>query len=177
MKINGEGLADRKDLLRKCKAKGKTLFDVGTGPMALITSKEFDCQVTSIDYSSAALEEARKEANRAGLKNKIKLDKVDASSLPYQDKSFDIVVCYGVLHHNNPKKREDILRELFRVAKEMIVVSELTQLGFEQLHRSSSFTAVDLDWLEDSLRTLGEVRMYRSRMMNVYLCKRRPELG
>jgi ubiquinone/menaquinone biosynthesis C-methylase UbiE len=177
MKMNSEGLPDREDLLRECRAKNKNLLDVGTGPIALIAAKEFDCQVTNIDYSSAALKEARKEANRAGLKNKIKFDKVDASNLPYQDKSFDIVVCYGALHHNDPKKREDILREIFRVSKETVAVSELTQLGFEHIHGASSFVAVDLDWLENRLCALGEVRMYRSRMMNVYLCKRGPELG
>jgi len=172
MKENSEGLSDRKDLLRRCRAKNKTLLDIGTGPIALIAAKEFNCQVTNIDYSNAALEETRKEADSAGLAGKISYEKVDASSLPYQDRNFDIVVCYGALHHNNPEKRENILRELLRVAKETVAVSELTRLGFEQIHRASGFTAVDLDWLENRLSSLGEVTKYPGRMMNVYLCKK-----
>ena len=53
MKMDSEGLPDREDLLRKCRAKNKTLLDVGTGPIALIAAKEFNCQVTNIVGSTS----------------------------------------------------------------------------------------------------------------------------
>jgi hypothetical protein len=40
----------------------------------------------------------------------------------------------------------------------------------------SDFVAVDLNWLERILNSLGEVERYSSKMMNVYICKKAASL-
>jgi len=172
MKENSKGLADRAEILEKGEVRSKTLLDIGTGPLAMIAARDFDCQVTNIDVSEEALKEAQKEAERAGLAQKIKFEKEDAANLSYQDNTFDVVISYGALHHNPPDKRERLIRETYRVAKEKVIISELTEVGFKQFHYLSDNVPVDLDWLEKELNSLGKVEKYPGKMMNVYVCEK-----
>lgn len=172
MKENSSGLTERVEILEKGEVKNKTLLDIGTGPLAIIAARDFNCQVTNIDVSQEALKEAQKEAEREGLEQKIKFEKEDATNLSYQDNTFDVVISYGALHHNAPNKREKLVRETFRVAKEKVIISELTEVGFKQSHYFSDYVPVDLDWLEKELSSLGKVEKYLGKMMNVYLCKK-----
>jgi ubiquinone/menaquinone biosynthesis C-methylase UbiE len=172
MKQDSEGLPDRAEILQIAKLENKTLLDIGTGPLSIIAARDFNCRVTNIDISAEALREAVLEVKREGLEHKISLEQEDAADLPYPDRAFHTVISYGALHHNFPDVRERIIREAYRVAEKQIIIAELTEAGFNQLHGSSGFIAVDLNWLERILSSLGEVERYSSKMMNVYICKR-----
>jgi len=134
MKEGLSGLTERAEILEKGKVRNKTLLDIGTGPLAIIAARDFNCQVTNIDISEEALKDAQKEAERAGIAQKINFEKEDATNLSYQDNTFNVVISYGALHHNPPDKRERFIREAYRVAKEKVILSELTEIGFKQLH-------------------------------------------
>jgi ubiquinone/menaquinone biosynthesis C-methylase UbiE len=172
MKRDSGGLVDRAEILQIAKVKNKTLLDIGAGPLSIIAARDFNCLVTNIDISSEALREAALDVKREGLESKIKLEQEDAVDLPYPDRSFHTVISYGALHHNLPDVRERIIGEAYRVAERQVIIAELTELGFNQLHGSSSFIAVDLKWLERILASLGKVERYSSKMMNVYICKK-----
>ncbi|MCD6359127.1 MAG: class I SAM-dependent methyltransferase [Dehalococcoidia bacterium] len=172
MKQDCESLPGRADILRMAKLKNKTLLDIGTGPLSIIAARDFNCWVTNIDISAEALRAAAMEVKREGLEHKISLEQEDAADLPYPDRAFHTVISYGALHHNSPNVRERIICEAYRVAEKQIIIAELTETGFNQIHSSSGFVAVDLDWLERILNSLGEVKQYSSKMMNVYTCKR-----
>jgi ubiquinone/menaquinone biosynthesis C-methylase UbiE len=172
MKQDSEGLPDRAEILQTANLENKTLLDIGTGPLSIIAAGDFNCQVTNIDISTEALRGAALEVKREGLEHKISLEQEDAADLPYPDRAFHTVISYGALHHNLPDVRERIIREAYRVAEKQIIIAELTEVGFNQLHASSGFIAVDLNWLERILNSLGEVERYLSKMMNVYICKR-----
>jgi ubiquinone/menaquinone biosynthesis C-methylase UbiE len=177
MKQDSEGLPDRAEILQIAKLKNKTLLDIGTGSLSIIAAKNFNCRVTNIDISAEALREAEMEVKREGLEHKISLEQEDAAHLPYRDWTFHTVISYGALHHNPVDMRERIIREAYRVAEKQIIIAELTKAGFGQLHGSSSFVAVDLNWLESILRSLGEVDRYSSEMMNVYICRKTASLN
>jgi ubiquinone/menaquinone biosynthesis C-methylase UbiE len=173
IKQDSEGFPDRAEILQIAKLENNTLLDIGTGPLSIIAARDFNCRVTNIDISAEALREAAREVKREGLGHKISLEQEDAADLPYSDRAFHTVISYGALHHNLPGVRERIIREAYRVAEKQIIIAELTKAGFVKVHGSSGFTAVDLNWLEGMLNSLGNVERYSSKIMNVYICKKR----
>ena len=172
MKQDSNGLPDRAEILRIAELKNKSLLDIGTGPLSIIAARDFNCRVTNIDISAEALKEAEEEIKREGLERKITIEKEDASNLPYPDSAFHTVISYGALRHNPPGTREKIIREAYRAAEKQLIIAELSEDGFNQLHGFSDFVAVDLSWLERILNSLGKVERYSSEMMSVYICKK-----
>lgn len=96
-------------LLKKYLPKNKILkiLDAGCGPgAALIYLSQFG-EVIGVDISEEALQFAKKRG---------KVKKGDVSALPFEDETFDVVVCLDVLYHKwiNVKKA---LLEMKRVLK------------------------------------------------------------
>ena len=71
-------------------------------------------QVVAMDMTPEMLEEARKEAARAGLDN-ILFEEGDAATLPYNDSSFDMVVTRLAIHHFQEPELQ--IRDMVRVCK------------------------------------------------------------
>ena len=169
MRENLNGLKLRTEVLEKGKVRDKTLLDIGAGPLGIIAARDFNCKVVSIDISREKLREVKKEAAREGVKG-IRFELEDATNLSYKDNKFDVVVGYGVLHHIPLDKREKFVHEAYRVAKEKVIIAEYTAIGFNLAHPGGEYKAVDLDWLEGELRSLGRVEKYTGREMNIYIC-------
>jgi ubiquinone/menaquinone biosynthesis C-methylase UbiE len=90
---------------------GKHVLDVCTGP-GILASAVVDrgAVVTGVDMSSTMLALARKNVPTA------ELQEADAQSLPFEDGSFDAVICgLGVLHVPEPAKA---FAEMLRVLKD-----------------------------------------------------------
>ncbi len=93
---------------------------VGTGKMTDILLK-FNLKVTSGDISEEMMQfidlEFREHPNY--MEEKV----IDASSLPYPDNSFDLLVNIRLIHKVDPSTRIKILEEAHRVAKSYYIVS------------------------------------------------------
>jgi len=92
---------------------GHAVLDVacGTGLVAITVDDRIGpgVSVTGVDINDGMLEVARSKSSR------IKWDKAPAESLPYQDASFDRVLCqFGLTFFEN---REQALREMMRVLR------------------------------------------------------------
>jgi ubiquinone/menaquinone biosynthesis C-methylase UbiE len=74
---------------------GERLLDIasGKGDSALLAARERGCVVTGIDYGEAAVVEAGRAANAAGLGERVAFRVGDAEALPFRDGSFDAVLC------------------------------------------------------------------------------------
>jgi ubiquinone/menaquinone biosynthesis C-methylase UbiE len=168
LKEDAEGLIERAEILRWGNVNNKVLLDVGAGLLAIIAARDFNCTVTNIDVSEDALVDAKRDAENEGLAEQIVFEHGDATSLRYPNGSFDVVICYGTLHHIEPEGRRKCLHELHRVAKDKVIVVEFTPEGFAEFHAFSSYKHVDLNWLELELNSLGEVETYSGTLMNVY---------
>ena len=95
---------------------GKLLeVPVGTGVLTMPVYKDLpEAEITCLDYSAAMMETAQKRAEHAGI-NHITFVQGDVGALPFEDKSFDIVLSLNGFHAFPDK--EAAWRETYRVLK------------------------------------------------------------
>lgn len=101
-----------------------TLLDVGTGLgdipcRASALAREHGLELTTIGLDSAA------ELARASRQSVSFAVCADALRLPFADKSIDVVMCSQVLHHFVDADAATLLREMNRIARVRVVVSDL----------------------------------------------------
>ncbi len=96
-----------------------TVLDVGTGtaliPVVFCLRYEFAGQVVGVDLAEEMLKLARRNIAETGLSERVRVDVVDAKSLPYEDGSFHVVMSNSIVHHI--PEPADVLREMLRVLK------------------------------------------------------------
>ena len=96
--------------------RGKRCLDAGCGGgrgsvlMAQCGARE----VVGIDLSSKNIESSRRRALQKRLVN-LRFEQASLDSIPFDDESFDIVWCNGVLHHT--ERPDQGLQEISRVLK------------------------------------------------------------
>ena len=94
-----------RDILSSC-SRG-SILDVGTGPgWLLLKLHQFSpgLRLTGVDASPSMVAIARKNLARAGLSEVIAVREGEASTMPFADSSFDMVVSTGSIHHwKDPK--------------------------------------------------------------------------
>jgi len=92
-------------------------LDVGTGPGQIpvkILTRLSGLKMIGLDRSPAMLACARRNAEQAGVSDRLALLVGDGHSLPFPDHTFALVICNSVLHH--ARAPVELLREIFRVA-------------------------------------------------------------
>lgn len=95
----------------------KKILDVGgsSGNLARKILRKFkDVDYTILDVKEESLIKGKKK--NPGVKFVLG----DAENMPFEDKSFDLVICKDVLHHcNNAKK---VIREIKRVSNDYLII-------------------------------------------------------
>lgn len=174
-----DSIKDRKETLRLGKVGNKDILDVGTGKgyLAILAAKNFNCSVTTIDISEKKINIARKNAKEEGVLDKIRFKLDNAMNISFKKNSFDIAVSYNALHHSK-NNYEKIIHEMFRVAKDRVVITELNQIGArifdEYLHPEVNHKemALDLKELENKLKKLSKVKRFDRKMMSTFVCEK-----
>jgi ubiquinone/menaquinone biosynthesis C-methylase UbiE len=95
---------------------GGELLDIGCGEgRHAISAARLGFRVTAVDYEILALRRARKHAKIEGAEG-ISFRKADVLALPFRDRTFDVVLDYGCLHHQRksdwPAYKSGVLRIL-----------------------------------------------------------------
>lgn len=81
-------------------APGATILDAGCGYcFHAIRLARRGLRVTGVDFSDSALADGRRNVARAGLTDKIEVQKANLLALPFPAEYFDFVNCWGVLMH------------------------------------------------------------------------------
>src|SRR5882762_10423796 len=98
-------------------SRGARILDAGCGTgtltLALVRALGFPVSITSLDLSASSLEAARKAVNQAPARTRdVNYAQGILQSLPFVDKSFDLVLTSGALEY---MPLEDVLCELARV--------------------------------------------------------------
>lgn len=155
-----------------------TLLDVGSGigdiaarARDLASRHQIDLALVTIDMA-----ETLAMASRARTGNAVR---GDATSLPFADRSVDVVMCSQTLHHFDDAAATRVLRELDRVARVRVIVSDLRRswfaaaglwvasfpLGFHPVSRHDGVVSIMRGYTRDELR--GLVQSSTGRMPNV----------
>jgi arsenite methyltransferase len=90
----GLRLTERLGTVLGLNAQSKVL-DVasGKGASAIFFAERFGCEVEGIDYSAQNVEQATIEAAGKGLSARLRFRQADAERLPFDNSSFDTVIC------------------------------------------------------------------------------------
>jgi ubiquinone/menaquinone biosynthesis C-methylase UbiE len=117
-----------------------TLLDIGTGgadiPLALIEAwrrRGRELAVLAIDSRPEILAAASIACHEVLTTPGLTLRLGDGTSLPFEDRSFDIVHTSLVLHHLEPGDAVSLIREMARVARIGVVVNDLARGRFAWL--------------------------------------------
>jgi len=123
----------RKLLLDKIKElKPESILEVGCGAgsnLALIQKEFPNVKIAGLDINRFAIANAVKHLGN------IQLVVGDAGNLPFEDKSFDMVITDVTLIYIPPEKIEKVKSELLRVAKRSILMVEFHREDFDKLGR------------------------------------------
>ena len=112
----------------------QTLLDVGTGaadiPVALVAAAAAggrDLRVTAVDSRPEILDAARAVNRRLAATPGVELVLGDGRSLPWPDRSFDVVHASLLLHHLEPRDAIAFLAEASRLARRGVVMNDLVR--------------------------------------------------
>ena len=65
----------------------------GTGATALFLAERFGCQVVGLEYGRDLVARADDAAAASGLRHRVRFQQGDAEKLPFDDDSFDVILC------------------------------------------------------------------------------------
>jgi 2-polyprenyl-3-methyl-5-hydroxy-6-metoxy-1,4-benzoquinol methylase len=105
------------------------ILDVGTGyadiPRAIVQwarQRDVPIEIEGVDHHDQILALAR---HASAAFPEIRLRRGNASSLPYPDESFDVVLASLILHHMEGEEQVRLLQELYRIARRAVLVNDL----------------------------------------------------
>ena len=160
-------LAELDLALRTLGAHEATLLDVGTGlgdiprrAVALAARRGVTLRASGVEIAESLARAARGDGFAVTC--------ADARALPFADRSVDFVTCSQLLHHFEGGDACALLRELQRVARRRVIVSELRRswaaaagiwlasypLGFHPHSRHDGVVSVLRGFRRDELRAL-----------------------
>jgi SAM-dependent methyltransferase len=144
-----------------------TLLDVGSGVGDIAARARELARSSGIELSLVTLDmaETLALASRARSGNAVR---GNATALPFADRSVDVVMCSQTLHHFDDTAAACVLRELDRVARVRVIVSDLRRswlaiaglwlasfpLGFHPVSRHDGVVSIMRGYAGDELRRL-----------------------
>jgi ubiquinone/menaquinone biosynthesis C-methylase UbiE len=106
--------------------KEDKVLEVGCGAGAL--AQYLDCDYVGVDYSHTLVEKHIEILHHSVLTG-------EAADLPFKDKYFDKVICYGVyLYFDNKEYAQAATKELLRVAKKGVLIGEIPMRSHRDEH-------------------------------------------
>ncbi len=144
-----------------------TLLDVGSGVGDIAARARDVARQHDVDLSLVTIDmaETLAVASRARTGNGVR---GNAAALPFANDSVDVVMCSQTLHHFDDASAVRVLRELDRVARVRVIVSDLRRswiaaaglwmasfpLGFHPVSRHDGVVSIMRGYAGDELRRL-----------------------
>jgi SAM-dependent methyltransferase len=101
-----------------------TLLDVGTGLGDIPCRAREEARRNGVELTTIGLDAAAELASASQSSVDFAVC-ADALRLPFADNSIDIVMCSQVLHHFAARESAELLREMDRVARVRVIVSDI----------------------------------------------------
>lgn len=124
----------------------ETILDVGCNSGYVHEFVPKSCEVHGVDLSPALVEKAKVNYKSAQV--------ASADALPFSDKSFDVVMFLGAIEYVFDP--EQVMRELARVAKRVILFEANHPLGVWGTHRIPTHEYMVRSYTEESCKQLLE---------------------
>ena len=106
--------------------KNDKVLEVGCGAGAL--AQYLDCDYVGVDYSPTLVQKHIEILHNSVLTG-------EAADLPFKDKSFDKVICYGVyLYFDHKEYADKATRELLRIARKGVLIGEIPMRSHRTEH-------------------------------------------
>lgn len=119
-------------------SKYESALDVGCGTGALSNVlSHLGLRVTGLDPSSGMLRQARKRVENKDIEF---LEIIPGEKLPFQDRSFDIVISSYVAHGLKAQDRINLYKEMQRVSKEYVILHDY--------NKKRGLLTTIVEWLE-----------------------------
>lgn len=139
--------------------KEKKVLEVACnmGTTAIQIAKQFECQIIGIDLDEEALEKANQNIKENNVEHLVQVQRANATKLPFDDESFDIVINEAMLTMLPIEAKEKAIREYFRVLKpngfllthDLLLDAEDTESVLTELREAIGLTVTPLskaDW-------------------------------
>lgn len=121
-------LVELDDLLRSAREAPAqspiTLLDVGTGLGDIPAQVRARAAREGLTVCTVGLD-ASEPLAVAAHNGELPMMRADARRLPVADRAFDVVICSQLLHHFRPDEGVLLVRELDRVARRRVIVSDI----------------------------------------------------
>ena len=170
-------LAELRPLLREAKARGEpikslkslTLLDLGSGAGDVLVAARQLATRMGVRLDTIGLERTFPLAHAGRGACGLSLA-ADALTLPFANGAVDIVMCSQVLHHFAEDEARQLLREMHRVARRAVIISDLRRswgalggvwlgsflLGFHPVSRHDGVVSVRRGFRAAELASLAE---------------------
>ncbi|RLC65579.1 MAG: hypothetical protein DRI48_06545 [Chloroflexi bacterium] len=112
------GFAATETLIELCRIdRNSYVLDVGCGAGATTgyLAKKYGCRVVGVDLRESMVALSTERAQREGVEGRAEFRVADAQELPFDDATFDVVLCESVASFIEDKQR--VVSELARVVK------------------------------------------------------------
>jgi len=121
-------------LAKRCKGKKVLDYCGGNGAFTIWLTEE-GAEAFGIDISPVSIDNARREANRQGVSNKVHFFVMDAENMEFESDYFDYAVANGVLHHLDLRKAYPELARVLKPSGAVICTEPLKYNPLSQLYR------------------------------------------
>jgi len=169
-----DDLDGRKALIKALRLKKGRILDVGMGDCGCISfflaKRGFN--VVGIDYSTNAVHDSKKDAEKTKFKGSFEARLANAENLPFEDKEFDAVSAYHSMHHM--ENLESVVFEMFRVCKTggFILISDLHEKG-RKAYEHEDDKGEFLRKLEKLLsKYTNSIRKIKTKHNMIFICKK-----
>lgn len=137
---------------------GMSVLEVGCGPgLAFPVLAEYFDAITGIDIDPKRLPFAQRIAQELGLDGRVQVKREDATSLPFEDNSYDVASARIVVSHLTQRQRDKAVDEMMRVAK-VIVLEDIDILRDEEGSWQIQPGIESFDWLHSVMLRLYDYR-------------------
>ena len=112
------GMASTRELLEECHVDGNQhMLDVGcgVGTIPVHIAKTYGCRVVGVNVTAGMILRCKERAHREGVEALTEFRVADARDLPFENSTFDVVICESVVAFVAEKQKA--VNEFVRVAK------------------------------------------------------------
>lgn len=144
----------------------------GNGVVSKWIAKEYLGNVTGVDVDPEQIELARRDTSDVP---NIRFLKADATKLPFEDSSFEVVLSFGVLHHIH--NWQDALKEIKRVLRpkgyfvyaDLVYPETITKMDSSSSY-SFGLVTINVDELNSFIKQSG-FSIIHSSLTKSFVCR------